>query len=57
MDHSASNLPDFTCGANEEGFHFSNVNWGRDADLTESVDIRNVQEGDLAADGSGLLKF
>ena len=57
VDHSASNLADFTCGANEAGFHFSNVNWGRDVDLTESVDIRNVQEGDLAADGSGLLEF
>ena len=57
VDHSASDLADFTCGANEEGFHFRNVNWGRDVDLTESVDIRNVQEGDLAADGSGLLEF
>ena len=57
VDHSAAVISDFVCGANEEGKHLTGVNWERDLPLPETVDIRNVCEGDMAEDGSGKLEF
>ena len=57
VDHSASVVSDFVCGANEEGKHLIGVNWKRDLTISETVDIRNVCEGDTAEDGSGKLEF
>ena len=57
VDRSAAVVSDFVCGANEDGFHFSGANWNRDTSHTRVVDIRNVVEGDPAADSSGPLKF
>ncbi len=55
-DHSAAQLADFVCGANEEGKHLTGVNWSRDVTEPVSADIRNVQQGEMAADGSGTLE-
>lgn len=57
VDHYAAVLADFVCGANEEGYHFKNVNWGRDVKLGKVNDLRKVVEGDLSPDGRGKLKF
>lgn len=57
VDHGAGNLSDFVCGANEDGKHHTGVNWERDIPLSSTVDIRNVCEGEMAADGSGKLSF
>lgn len=57
VDHSAANISDFVCGANSDGKHLTGVNWQRDLALPETVDIRNVCVGDMAADGSGKLEF
>ena len=57
VDHAAGQLADFVCGANEDGKHLTGVNWERDLHIPETVDIRNVVEGEMAADGSGKLKF
>jgi prolyl-tRNA synthetase len=57
VDHAASHLADFVCGANEKDMHFSGVNWGRDLPDQPSVDIRNVQEGDPSPTGRGTLKI
>jgi prolyl-tRNA synthetase len=57
VDHSAGNICDFVCGANIDGKHLTGVNWERDLPLPATVDIRNVCEGDMAADGSGKLDF
>lgn len=59
VDREAAALADFICGANEDGFHLSGVNWDRDIALDSSriFDIRNVREGDPAPDGKGPLKF
>jgi prolyl-tRNA synthetase len=57
VDHSAANVSNFVCGANEDGKHLTGVNWERDLPLPETVDIRNVCEGDMAEDGSGKLEF
>lgn len=55
VDHGAAALADFVCGANEDGYHLTGVNWGRDLAEPRSVDIRNVVEGDPSPDGKGTL--
>ncbi|QTS83628.1 proline--tRNA ligase [Coxiella endosymbiont of Amblyomma nuttalli] len=57
VDRDAAHLSDFCCGANEDNFHFINVNWDRDVALEVVADIRNVIEGDLSPDGKGHLHF
>ena len=57
VDRSADVLSDFVCGANENGFHLTGVNWGRDALQGRVEDLRNVEPGDQAPDGSGPLAF
>jgi prolyl-tRNA synthetase len=57
VDHSASLVADFVCGANEDGFHQTGVNWGRDLPEPQSVDIRNICEGETSPDGSGPVKL
>ncbi|AWI75504.1 proline--tRNA ligase [Parazoarcus communis] len=55
-DRSVANMADFICGANEEDFHYTGVNWGRDLPEPDFVaDIRNVVEGDPSPDGKGVL--
>lgn len=54
-DHTAANMADFVCGANEEGAHYVGVNWGRDLpEPTQVVDVRNVVAGDPAPDGGSV---
>jgi len=57
VDHAASHLADFVCGANEKDMHFRGVNWGRDLEDFPSVDIRNVQPGDPSPSGRGTLQI
>ncbi len=55
-DRTVAAMSDFVCGANEAGFHYTGVNWGRDLPEPELVaDIRNVVEGDPSPDGKGRL--
>jgi prolyl-tRNA synthetase len=55
-DRDVAVMSDWICGANEEDFHFTGVNWGRDLPEPETVaDVRNVVEGDLSPDGKGVL--
>src|SRR5690606_24526499 len=54
-DREVAAMADFVVGANEPGFHLAGVNWGRDLPEPGTVaDIRNVVEGDRAADGGEL---
>lgn len=58
MDYAAHALHNFVCGANEEGFHYTGVNWDRDlADLSrhESQDLRKIATGDASPDGKGTV--
>lgn len=58
-DRSAAVMSDFACGANDDGFHYTNVNFGRDVILEESSvhDLRNVVAGDISPDGKGTLEL
>ena len=57
VDHAAGHLADFSCGANEAGMHYTGVNFGRDLPEPETVDIRNVVEGDPTPGGKGVLSI
>jgi prolyl-tRNA synthetase len=55
-DRTVAAMSDFVCGANEEGFHLTGVNFGRDLPEPAAVaDIRNVVAGDPSPDGKGRL--
>jgi prolyl-tRNA synthetase len=55
-DRTVANMSDFVSGANEEDFHFTGMNWGRDlAEPMQVADIRNVVVGDPSPDGKGTL--
>lgn len=57
-DHAVATMGNFVCGANAEGFHLINVNWGRDLpEPTLVADIRNVVAGDPSPDGKGKLEI
>ena len=51
-------MSNFVCGANEENYHLTNVNFGRDTKEPDYIlDIRNVVSGDLSPDGRGRLEI
>jgi prolyl-tRNA synthetase len=56
-DRTVAAMSDFCAGANEEGFHLTGVNWGRDLPEPEVADIRNVLAGDPSPDGRGTLEI
>lgn len=57
VDRSAAVVSDAVCGANEDGFHFIGFNWGRDAKIQETADIRNIVTGDRSPDGQGTIEI
>jgi prolyl-tRNA synthetase len=56
-DRTVAAMSDFVCGANEEGFHLTGVNFGRDIPEPQVADIRNVVAGDPSPDGKGALEI
>lgn len=57
FDHAVKTMSDFVIGANEADMHFTGTNFGRDITLGETVDLRNVVEGDPVPGGKGTLKI
>ena len=56
-DRTVANMSDFCCGANETGFHYTGVNFGRDLPEPKVADLRNVVEGDKSPDGKGQIRL
>ncbi len=54
-DRTVANMADFVCGANDEDYHYTGANWGRDIPEPMVADIRNVVAGDPSPDGKGSL--
>ncbi|MGE5094859.1 MAG: proline--tRNA ligase [Betaproteobacteria bacterium] len=54
-DRTVAAMSDFVTGANEDGYHFTGVNFGRDLPEPEIADIRDVVPGDPSPDGHGTL--
>ena len=57
VDRTVATMSDFTAGANQDGKHYFGINWGREADLPEQADLRNVEEGDPSPDGQGKIQL
>ncbi|EHL76919.1 prolyl-tRNA synthetase [Bacillus smithii 7_3_47FAA] len=56
-DHAVQAIVNGVCGANEDGWHFVNVNPERDFQVTAYTDLRFIQEGDPSPDGKGTIRF
>ena len=56
-DFATEKGADWVIGANEDDYHYTGFNFGRDAAEPEFVDLRNVVEGDESPDGQGRLKL
>ncbi|MBB1127093.1 proline--tRNA ligase [Thiospirillum jenense] len=54
-DRSVAVIADFSAGANQDGYHWFGLNWGRDLSLPPIADLRNVINGDPSPDGCGTL--
>jgi prolyl-tRNA synthetase len=55
VDRTVANMSDFVSGANDEGYHYTGVNWGRDLPEPVVADVRSVVDGDPSPDGKGVL--
>lgn len=50
-------MSDFGAGANVDDKHYFGINWGRDAELGQVEDLRNVVEGDPSPCGQGVIQL
>ncbi|MDJ0758091.1 MAG: proline--tRNA ligase [Woeseiaceae bacterium] len=57
FDHATATMSDFVVGANEKDKHHTGVNFGRDLPAPDTVDLRNVVEGDPTPGGGGTLQI
>ena len=55
VDDLIPQSPNLVAGANEEGFHLRNVNYGRDYQAHIVADIAAAQDGDSCPDCGGVL--
>ena len=56
-DFAVEKGADWVIGANDNDWHYTGFNFGRDAAEPEFADLRNVVEGDASPDGQGSLKL
>ncbi|NVJ57116.1 MAG: proline--tRNA ligase [Vibrionaceae bacterium] len=57
VDRSVAVMSDFGAGANVDGKHYFGINWGRDVELGQVEDLRNVVEGDPSPCGKGTIQL
>ncbi|HHF3274740.1 TPA: proline--tRNA ligase [Vibrio alginolyticus] len=57
VDRSVAVMSDFGAGANIDGKHYFGINWGRDVELGQVEDLRNVVEGDPSPCGKGTIQL
>ena len=55
-DNAIKYMYNHSCGANKKGYHYINVNPG-DYEVDAYYDLRMIEEGDIAEDLSGKIKF
>lgn len=56
-DHAVKAIVNGVCGANEENYHYVNVNPDRDFKVSRYEDLRFIQVGDPSPDGQGNILF
>ncbi|WP_070968532.1 proline--tRNA ligase [Vibrio sonorensis] len=57
VDRTVAKMSDFGAGANVDDKHYFGINWGRDVELGQVEDLRNVVEGDPSPCGKGTLSL
>ncbi|MDZ7791255.1 MAG: proline--tRNA ligase [Xanthomonadales bacterium] len=57
VDRQVAVMSDFAAGANIDDKHYFSINWGRDVELPEVADLRNVVAGDPSPEGDGTLEI
>ncbi|MDO6544845.1 proline--tRNA ligase [Photobacterium sanguinicancri] len=57
VDRTVAVMSDFGAGANVDDKHYFGINWGRDVELGQVEDLRNVVEGDPSPCGQGTLQL
>lgn len=57
LDFQVDAMVNYPTGANETNQHFINVNHNRDFEVRGTGDFRFINEGEMAIDGSGRVKF
>ncbi|MEZ8101516.1 proline--tRNA ligase [Vibrio bivalvicida] len=55
VDRTVAVMSDFGAGANVDDKHYFGINWGRDVELGQVEDLRNVVEGDPSPCGKGAI--
>lgn len=56
-DHAVRSMRNAVTGANDEGWHYTNTNPGRDFSADSYEDLRFIMEGDPSPDGKGVIQF
>ena len=56
VDASLTKIKNLVVGANKTNYHYKNANFGRDFEGEVVEDLLTAKEGDMAYDGSGILK-
>jgi prolyl-tRNA synthetase len=54
-DRTVATMADLVAGANEDDWHLTGVNFGRDCPEPQVADLRQVVDGDPSPDGQGTL--
>ncbi len=57
IDHTIRSSNNLVTGANERDYHYKNFNLERDLPGIETVDVVDIEAGDLAPDGKGRLQL
>ena len=57
IDHSVNAMSDFAAGANEDGVHYTGINWERDLAQVPTADLRNIIEGEASPCGKGTISL
>ncbi|CCN47064.1 prolyl-tRNA synthetase [Vibrio nigripulchritudo MADA3029] len=57
VDRTVAVMSDFGAGANIDDKHYFGINWGRDVELGQIEDLRNVVEGDPSPCGQGTIQL
>ncbi|MBD1559561.1 proline--tRNA ligase [Vibrio sp. S9_S30] len=57
VDRTVAAMSDFGAGANIDNKHYFGINWGRDVELGQVTDLRNVVEGDPSPCGQGTIQL
>lgn len=56
VDDAVASSPNLAAGANEEGYHLLNTNYGRDYQAQIVTDLAAARDGDLCAECGGRLR-